>query len=151
MKNYTKVPAPKGLPAWPAAMLVLSAERPRGVSRAGGRVSLACAAVGAIDRESERGEESARLLTQSWTRTVVDARRTRDIDLRVSRVSSQLYMPRPPHLHHSYSLTRSREIVSHIISMLLQGGARKEPTRDKATLPSAARCAVFLLHMKNLP
>ena len=93
MKNYTKVPAPKGLPAWPAAMLGLSAERPRGVSRAGGRVSLACAAVGAIDRESERGEESARLLTQSWTRTVVDARRTRDIDLLVSRVSSQLYMP----------------------------------------------------------
>ena len=36
----------------------MSAERPRGVSRAGGRVSLACAAVGAIDRESERGEES---------------------------------------------------------------------------------------------
>ena len=85
MKNYTKVPAPKGLPAWPAAMLGLSAERPRGVSRAGGRVSLACAAVGAIDRESERGEESARLLTQSWTRTGVDARRTRDIDLLVSR------------------------------------------------------------------
>ena len=93
MKNYTKVPAPKGLPAWPAAMLGLSAERPRGVSGAGGRVSLACAAVGAIDRESERGEESARLLTQSWTRTGVDARRTRDIDLLVSRVSPHLYMP----------------------------------------------------------